>query len=125
MHTLVEHAPPHSFLVDEEVGGSGTKRRINSLGEVITSYSYVLRNPYTSTLSKESWFFGDLTSGESVELLRGKPDGTFLFRFSSIKGCLAVSYVQNGEVRLQQKTKRARGRERKQKQGRRRRRNSI
>lgn len=44
----------------------------------------------------ESWFFGDVSAEEAEELLSGKPEGTFLLRFSSKSGCFASSYVLEG-----------------------------
>jgi hypothetical protein len=52
--------------------------------------------PFQSTLAREAWFHGDLTSQEAAEMLAGQPNGTFLFRFSSYPGHLAVSYNENG-----------------------------
>ena len=40
-----------------------------------------------------SWFVGDLKRTQAEELLLGKPDGAFLIRESSRKGCYACSVV--------------------------------
>ena len=42
---------------------------------------------------EKSWFVGDLNRTQSEELLLGKPDGAFLIRESSKKGCYACSVV--------------------------------
>ncbi|XP_037553804.1 phosphatidylinositol 3-kinase regulatory subunit gamma [Nematolebias whitei] len=48
---------------------------------------------------EKSWFVGDLNRTRAEELLRGKPDGAFLIRESSKKGCYACSVVADGEVK--------------------------
>ncbi|XP_019962960.1 phosphoinositide-3-kinase, regulatory subunit 3b (gamma) isoform X2 [Paralichthys olivaceus] len=48
---------------------------------------------------EKSWFVGDLNRVQSEELLLGKPDGAFLIRESSKKGCYACSVVVEGEVK--------------------------
>ncbi|XP_041125987.1 phosphatidylinositol 3-kinase regulatory subunit gamma isoform X1 [Polyodon spathula] len=45
------------------------------------------------------WFVGDLNRTQSEDLLCGKPDGAFLIRESSKKGCYACSVVVDGEVK--------------------------
>ncbi|XP_074524993.1 phosphoinositide-3-kinase, regulatory subunit 3b (gamma) [Halichoeres trimaculatus] len=48
---------------------------------------------------EKSWFVGDLNRTQAEELLIGKPDGAFLIRESSKKGCYACSVVVEGEVK--------------------------
>jgi len=49
------------------------------------------------TLLAESWFHGDISTPESELRLGGKPEGTFLVRFStSSAGCYTVSKVSTG-----------------------------
>ncbi|XP_029005282.1 phosphoinositide-3-kinase, regulatory subunit 3b (gamma) isoform X5 [Betta splendens] len=48
---------------------------------------------------EKSWFVGDLNRTQAEELLIGKPDGAFLIRESSKKGCYACSVVLEGEVK--------------------------
>ncbi|XP_022608724.1 phosphatidylinositol 3-kinase regulatory subunit gamma isoform X2 [Seriola dumerili] len=48
---------------------------------------------------EKSWFVGDLNRTQAEELLLGKPDGAFLIRESSKKGCYACSVVVEGEVK--------------------------
>ncbi|KAM9849364.1 phosphoinositide-3-kinase, regulatory subunit 3b (gamma) isoform 3-T3 [Aulostomus maculatus] len=48
---------------------------------------------------EKSWFVGDLNRTQAEELLHGKPDGAFLIRESSKKGCYACSVVVEGEVK--------------------------
>uniref|UniRef100_A0A8C7D962 Phosphatidylinositol 3-kinase regulatory subunit gamma n=1 Tax=Oncorhynchus kisutch TaxID=8019 RepID=A0A8C7D962_ONCKI len=48
---------------------------------------------------EKSWFVGDLNRTQSEDLLLGKPDGAFLIRESSKKGCYACSVVVEGEVK--------------------------
>ncbi|KAM6921664.1 phosphoinositide-3-kinase, regulatory subunit 3b (gamma) [Xenentodon cancila] len=49
--------------------------------------------------NEKNWFVGDLNRGQAEELLLGKPDGAFLIRESSKKGCFACSVVVDGEVK--------------------------
>ncbi|XP_055070086.2 phosphoinositide-3-kinase, regulatory subunit 3b (gamma) isoform X1 [Misgurnus anguillicaudatus] len=48
---------------------------------------------------EKSWFVGDLNRTQAEDLLHGKPDGAFLIRESSKKGCYACSVVVDGEVK--------------------------
>jgi SH2 domain len=55
--------------------------------------------PFSSTLSFEPWFEGDISGSETTEWLSGQPPGTFLVRFSSQVGSYAVSFVTlDGEI---------------------------
>eukprot|EP01088_Endostelium_zonatum_P015682 TRINITY_DN3964_c0_g2_i2.p1 TRINITY_DN3964_c0_g2~~TRINITY_DN3964_c0_g2_i2.p1 ORF type:complete len:1100 (-),score=243.40 TRINITY_DN3964_c0_g2_i2:167-3466(-) len=66
----------------------------NSLQEIVESYRQVLKLTLTSSLHKESWFYGDLTGKETEALLRGQSTSTFLLRFSAQHPhCLATAYV--------------------------------
>jgi len=48
-------------------------------------------------LLSENWFHGDISTIESEDRLRNKPDGTFLVRFStSSPGCYTISKVSGG-----------------------------
>ncbi|XP_030061400.1 phosphatidylinositol 3-kinase regulatory subunit gamma isoform X1 [Microcaecilia unicolor] len=48
---------------------------------------------------EKTWFVGDINRIQAEDLLRGKPDGAFLIRESSKKGCYACSVVADGEVK--------------------------
>ncbi|KAM9481974.1 phosphoinositide-3-kinase, regulatory subunit 3b (gamma) isoform 2-T3 [Clarias gariepinus] len=48
---------------------------------------------------EKSWFVGDLNRTQAEDLLLGMPDGAFLIRESSKKGCYACSVVVDGEVK--------------------------
>ncbi|XP_049664310.1 phosphatidylinositol 3-kinase regulatory subunit gamma isoform X1 [Accipiter gentilis] len=48
---------------------------------------------------EKTWFVGDLNRIQAEDLLCGKPDGAFLIRESSKKGCYACSVVADGEVK--------------------------
>ncbi|KAL2089682.1 hypothetical protein ACEWY4_014370 [Coilia grayii] len=48
---------------------------------------------------EKSWFVGALNRTQAEDLLLGKPDGAFLIRESSKKGCYACSVVVEGEVK--------------------------
>ncbi|MFT7801540.1 phosphatidylinositol 3-kinase regulatory subunit gamma-like isoform X1 [Arapaima gigas] len=49
--------------------------------------------------NEKSWFVGHLNRFQAEDLLLGKPDGAFLIRESSKKGCYACSVVVEGEVK--------------------------
>uniref|UniRef100_A0A8C9TI71 Phosphatidylinositol 3-kinase regulatory subunit gamma n=1 Tax=Scleropages formosus TaxID=113540 RepID=A0A8C9TI71_SCLFO len=49
--------------------------------------------------NEKSWFVGHLNRMQAEDLLLGKPDGAFLIRESSKKGCYACSVVADGEVK--------------------------
>jgi serine/threonine protein kinase len=54
----------------------------------------------------EKWFFGDITTQESVEELSGRPGGTFLVRFSeSVAGYYTLSQVSEARKVLHQRIK--------------------
>jgi hypothetical protein len=95
-HTLITSTAPHGFKIEEEVGTVAQHNLFASIAEVVQHYANILQYPFQSTLAREAWFHGDLTSQEAAEMLAGQPNGTFLFRFSSYPGHLAVSYVENG-----------------------------
>ncbi|CAH2310668.1 phosphatidylinositol 3-kinase regulatory subunit gamma isoform X2 [Pelobates cultripes] len=48
---------------------------------------------------EKTWLVGDLNRTQAEELLCGKPDGAFLIRESSKKGCYACSVVADGDVK--------------------------
>nr|XP_056700260.1 phosphatidylinositol 3-kinase regulatory subunit gamma isoform X1 [Euleptes europaea] len=48
---------------------------------------------------EKTWFVGDINRIQAEDLLGGKPDGAFLIRESSKKGCYACSVVADGEVK--------------------------
>ncbi|XP_060087736.1 phosphatidylinositol 3-kinase regulatory subunit gamma [Heteronotia binoei] len=48
---------------------------------------------------EKTWFVGDIKRIQAEDLLGGKPDGAFLIRESSKKGCYACSVVVDGEVK--------------------------
>jgi serine/threonine protein kinase len=50
-------------------------------------------------LVSKSWFHGDLRTEESERLLQGRPDGTFLIRYSNkVPGSFTVSKVDGGKT---------------------------
>uniref|UniRef100_A0A8D1JQR4 Phosphatidylinositol 3-kinase regulatory subunit gamma n=1 Tax=Sus scrofa TaxID=9823 RepID=A0A8D1JQR4_PIG len=48
---------------------------------------------------EKTWFVEDVNRVQAEDLLYGKPDGAFLIRESSKKGCYACSVVADGEVK--------------------------
>jgi len=98
-HTLINCVPPSGFKIEESYNRNARGRLFVTLQEVVEFYSYILKTPFRSDLSRQSWFHGDLSSQEAEEILSGEKDGTFVLRFSSHMGFLAVSYVFGKEVK--------------------------
>lgn len=74
--------------------------RIVENSEIYPSIDFLLqRNSlrfcyvFESTLYRNVWFHGNLTSSETLQQLHDKPEGTFLVRFSTEVGCLTCSFV--------------------------------
>lgn len=57
-----------------------------------------ISKPFTPQFPRSSAFHGDMDSPEAEALLSKEADGTLLFRLSSRRGSLAVSYVFRGKV---------------------------
>eukprot|EP01114_Cavostelium_apophysatum_P017825 TRINITY_DN5379_c0_g1_i6.p1 TRINITY_DN5379_c0_g1~~TRINITY_DN5379_c0_g1_i6.p1 ORF type:complete len:1028 (-),score=216.85 TRINITY_DN5379_c0_g1_i6:67-3150(-) len=95
-HTLITACPPSGFKIEEAYNRNARGRLFSTLLEVVEFYNYLLKNPFKSDLSRQSWFHGDLTSQEAEEILQLETEGTYLFRFSSKPGFLAISYVNEG-----------------------------
>jgi hypothetical protein len=70
------------------------------LEEIVGAYQQLLRVPFSSSVNREPWFFGDLSGAETVGLLTGLPPGTFLVRFSAQHAhCLSAAYVDpSGDI---------------------------
>jgi len=98
IHTLIISCPPSGFKIEEAYARNARGRLFASLTEVVEFYSYILQQPFRSDLVRQSWFHGDLTSQEAEEILSGEKEGSFLFRFSSKSGFLAVSYISGGQI---------------------------
>lgn len=85
-----------------KTSGSDQEVIFKTLNELVQTYTSrnVLRKAFSSSVHKEPWFFGDISSDEANGLLQGKPFGTFLLRFSTNQpGCFAVSFVgADGQV---------------------------
>jgi hypothetical protein len=92
-HTLITSAPPSGFKIEEAHSNIPKGRLFVTIHEVVQFYNYILKVPFKSDLTRQAWFHGELGSDEAEEILAGHPSGTFLFRFSSKVGFLAVSYV--------------------------------
>ncbi|XP_073421104.1 phosphatidylinositol 3-kinase regulatory subunit gamma isoform X2 [Dendrobates tinctorius] len=54
---------------------------------------------YLPHYDEKTWFVGDVNRIQAEGLLQGKPDGAFLVRESSKKGCYACSVVVDGGVK--------------------------
>ncbi|XP_041912912.1 phosphatidylinositol 3-kinase regulatory subunit gamma-like isoform X2 [Alosa sapidissima] len=64
----------------------------------LTPHFLAAQQDCLSLWEETSWFVGDLSRTEAEELLLGKPEGAFLIRQSSKKGCYACSVVVHQEV---------------------------
>jgi len=54
---------------------------------------------HVMTICTPSWFHGFLSSGDAQKALKGKPDGTYLFRFSTTNpGCYALTVAYSSTV---------------------------
>ncbi|PRP84011.1 hypothetical protein PROFUN_08608 [Planoprotostelium fungivorum] len=62
-----------------------------SIGQFVTESN--LGRPYISDIPIMRYFCGDVQSSEAALLLAGKPEGTYLVRFSSSPGFFTVSFV--------------------------------
>jgi len=96
IHSVRINSHPQGGFSVMIVGSETTELRLKSLQELVDIYSKknLLKTPFSSDLSKQPWFFGDISREESEELLKGQPVGTFLVRFSTNQpGCYAVSFV--------------------------------
>ena len=60
---------------------------------VLEFYKQWLLFPFSGSLSKESWFHGDLTKEEAEDLLKEQKPGTFLIRFGDSHTSYYCSYV--------------------------------
>eukprot|EP01127_Copromyxa_protea_P021033 TRINITY_DN7130_c0_g1_i1.p1 TRINITY_DN7130_c0_g1~~TRINITY_DN7130_c0_g1_i1.p1 ORF type:complete len:469 (-),score=68.87 TRINITY_DN7130_c0_g1_i1:86-1492(-) len=58
-------------------------------------------------LMEKAWFHGDIDTKTSQERLSGRPDGTFLIRFSSIAGLYTISQINSDRLILHQRIQRA------------------
>lgn len=98
LHILIQSCMPEGFKIDEEEGDKS--KYFESLQDIVDHYSIFLQHSFTSELPRESWFHGDVSPPEAIELLQGHPEGTFLIRFSSQPGCFAASFMaSHSEVR--------------------------
>ncbi|XP_069591969.1 phosphatidylinositol 3-kinase regulatory subunit gamma isoform X1 [Ranitomeya imitator] len=60
---------------------------------------FLCEDDYLPHYDETTWFVGDVNRIQAERLLQGKPDGAFLVRESSKKGCYACSVVANGGVK--------------------------
>mmetsp|Transcript_46605 Transcript_46605/g.117355 ORF Transcript_46605/g.117355 Transcript_46605/m.117355 type:complete len:817 (-) Transcript_46605:7-2457(-) len=96
IHTLVHCNHQHHFRIEE--AGKGVMS-FKSLYNILDYYKTLLSAPYSSSLLKSSWFYGDITRAETEELLSDSQKvGTFLIRFSDqrageLPGGYMCSYV--------------------------------
>jgi hypothetical protein len=94
-HSLIQYTPS-GFSIHENSQQTDRNRVFDKLDRLVEHYSFILKTPLDTTLSRQPWFHGDLDKDESFELLRSKADGSFLIRFSSKRGYLTISFVSSG-----------------------------
>eukprot|EP01116_Phalansterium_solitarium_P021768 TRINITY_DN6912_c0_g1_i3.p1 TRINITY_DN6912_c0_g1~~TRINITY_DN6912_c0_g1_i3.p1 ORF type:complete len:1514 (-),score=661.17 TRINITY_DN6912_c0_g1_i3:304-4845(-) len=80
----------HGFYIDEADKTNPTI--FGTLQELVREYNFCLKLPTPSLLSKQTWFYGDMTGEEATDHLAGAELGVFVIRFSS-SGQYAVSFV--------------------------------
>jgi len=94
MDYLVQKKSSNGILVKSIPGGFDVDgKSFVQIEDAINLWKQWLVRPFVSKLLKQAWFWGDIDSEKAKELLRGKPIGTYLFRFSSVTGCFALSFV--------------------------------
>jgi hypothetical protein len=96
-----EGVPSFNFGFDFDglsVSAPTLQELIQTLCSTQIEGSPLLTKPYTPQFARSSVFHGDMDSPEAEALLAKETDGTLLFRLSSRKGSLAVSYVFRGKV---------------------------
>lgn len=86
---LFNATPPTRLAMESTCG---------SLKDLLESMPSMLVTPFSSRFTQKSWFFGDMNAEEATRLLSTKAEGTFLFRLSSRKGYMAVSYWWQGKM---------------------------
>jgi len=81
-------------------GGQTKERVFKTLAELVETYASmnVLSRPFSTSLTNQPWFYGDLSGEEAEQLLMGQPPGVFLIRFSTQPGCFAASFVTENSV---------------------------
>eukprot|EP01114_Cavostelium_apophysatum_P006009 TRINITY_DN171_c1_g2_i1.p1 TRINITY_DN171_c1_g2~~TRINITY_DN171_c1_g2_i1.p1 ORF type:complete len:915 (+),score=253.68 TRINITY_DN171_c1_g2_i1:218-2962(+) len=89
----IDRQPEGGFSALTEGGDQQTFPSLKDLVDIYTSKG-VLTTPFSSSLTKQPWFFGDLTREEGEDLLQGQAPGTFLIRFATNQiGCFSASFV--------------------------------
>jgi hypothetical protein len=91
----------NSVLIRSAFNGIEIDKKVfPTVTEAVEHYKQWLVKPFTSDLPRSSCFHGSIDAEKAKELLNGKPQGTFLLRFSSMPGCYAWSYVaENGTLK--------------------------
>ena len=95
-HSLIQYTPS-GFSIHENSQQTDRNRVFDKLDRLVEHYSFILKTPLDTTLSRQPWFHGDLDKDEAFELLRQKTDGSFLIRFSSKRGYLTITFVAGGQ----------------------------
>lgn len=83
--------PPHRSF--NESGSSLSLFLCTDVALLHRGYSVSEEDENLPHYDETCWFVGDLNRTQAEELLLGKPDGAFLIRESSKKGCYACSVV--------------------------------
>jgi len=93
IHIPLTNLPGNGYRIEEAYNKNARGKVFANLQEIIVYLGDKLQHFLTSNLTNHNNFFGELGSDEAEELLKGSPPLTYLFRFSSKAGFLAVSYV--------------------------------
>jgi hypothetical protein len=80
---------PRGFTLEEDQ----QTRYFPDIDSVFKYYAAYLKHPFRSRLNTYRWFYGETSTAEATAMLSNHSPGTFLVRFSSLKGSYAVSYV--------------------------------
>ncbi|PRP77814.1 FYN/Yes-like tyrosine-protein kinase [Planoprotostelium fungivorum] len=94
-HILIKADKPSGFVVTDQ---SSVGRHFPNLLELVDYYRLFLVHSFWNELPFEPFFEGDISSAETIESFHGHLEGTFLVRFSSHPGKLAISYVEDQSV---------------------------
>eukprot|EP01119_Soliformovum_irregulare_P013972 TRINITY_DN3773_c0_g2_i5.p1 TRINITY_DN3773_c0_g2~~TRINITY_DN3773_c0_g2_i5.p1 ORF type:complete len:871 (-),score=248.35 TRINITY_DN3773_c0_g2_i5:1133-3586(-) len=79
-------------IKEQDTTANNNPRLYRSLHDLIQFYQFCLKLPYSTNMTGEGWFSGDMSSDETVEFLLNQKPATFCIRFSS-SGALAASFV--------------------------------
>jgi hypothetical protein len=92
-HIRIANTTAGFLLADE-----GINTAYPTIEAVLEKLKSILLIPFRTDLMQHKFFHGDLSGGETEELMRNQPEGSFLIRFSSQIRCLTVSWISTGGI---------------------------